>query len=184
MRPAGIELDDLTVLGPDLRAQAQVVAGGFAASWSPSCGSYPDGTRILELSTKCAPVGGVPVAAEARAFLAERGLNLAGEQQTKTKTALEFFSGQLKKDRGRNEMAQDERPGRDVLPIPDRPHVGLTTYDAKDPDTSFPPIEPLRPPAGAPNVWSSCSTTSASAPRAPSAARARRRTPSGWRRTG
>jgi len=29
---------------------------------------------------------------------------------------------------------------------------GLVTYDAKDPDTSFPPIEPLRPPAGAPNV--------------------------------
>ena len=31
-------------------------------------------------------------------------------------------------------------------------HVGLTTYDAKDPDTKFPPIEPLRPPEGAPNV--------------------------------
>jgi arylsulfatase A-like enzyme len=41
---------------------------------------------------------------------------------------------------------------RDHLPIPDRPHVGLTTYDAKDPATSFPPIEPLRPPEGAPNV--------------------------------
>ncbi len=41
---------------------------------------------------------------------------------------------------------------RTVLPIPERVHVGLTTYDAKDPDTSFPPIEPLRPPAGAPNV--------------------------------
>ena len=41
---------------------------------------------------------------------------------------------------------------REVLPIPDRQHVGLVTYDAKDPDTSFPPIEPLRPPAGAPNV--------------------------------
>src|SRR6476659_3079889 len=38
------------------------------------------------------------------------------------------------------------------LPIPDPQHVGLTTYDAKDPDTKFPPIEPLRPPAGAPNV--------------------------------
>lgn len=36
--------------------------------------------------------------------------------------------------------------------MPDRPHVGLTTFDAKDPDTSFPPIEPLRPPEGAPNV--------------------------------
>ena len=35
---------------------------------------------------------------------------------------------------------------RTVLPIPRRPHVGLTTYDAKDPDTAFPPIEPLRPP--------------------------------------
>jgi arylsulfatase len=41
---------------------------------------------------------------------------------------------------------------REVLPVPDRPHVGLTTYDAKDPDTSYPPIEQLRPPAGAPNV--------------------------------
>jgi arylsulfatase A-like enzyme len=41
---------------------------------------------------------------------------------------------------------------RAVLPIPDRPHAGLVTYDAKDPATKFPPIEPLRPPAGAPNV--------------------------------
>jgi arylsulfatase A-like enzyme len=41
---------------------------------------------------------------------------------------------------------------RDVLPIPDQPYTGSITYDAKDPDTSFPPIEPLRPPAGAPNV--------------------------------
>ena len=38
------------------------------------------------------------------------------------------------------------------LPIPDAQHVGLTTYDAKDPDTAFPPIDPLRPPEGAPNV--------------------------------
>ena len=44
------------------------------------------------------------------------------------------------------------QPARTVLPIPDRTHVGLTTYDAKDPNTSFPPITPVRPPAGAPNV--------------------------------
>jgi arylsulfatase A-like enzyme len=49
-------------------------------------------------------------------------------------------------------MAQDREIGRDVLPVPDRPYEGLITYDAKDPDTSFPPIEPLRPPDGAPNV--------------------------------
>jgi len=49
-------------------------------------------------------------------------------------------------------MAQDRDVGRDVLPMPDRPFGGLITYDAKDPDSSFPPIEALRPPDGAPNV--------------------------------
>ena len=47
---------------------------------------------------------------------------------------------------------QREALSRTILPIPDREHVVLTTYDAKDPDTTFPPIEPLRPPTGAPNV--------------------------------
>ncbi|WP_104165425.1 arylsulfatase [Cryobacterium sp. N22] len=45
-----------------------------------------------------------------------------------------------------------DRHARSMLPIPDRPAPGLTTYDAKDPDTHYPPIEQLRPPAGAPNV--------------------------------
>ena len=41
---------------------------------------------------------------------------------------------------------------RSALPIPSKPSTGLITYDAKDPDTKFPPIEQLRPPKGAPNV--------------------------------
>jgi arylsulfatase len=41
---------------------------------------------------------------------------------------------------------------RDILPIPDSRHVGLTTYDARDPHTKYPPIRTLRPPDGAPNV--------------------------------
>ena len=49
-------------------------------------------------------------------------------------------------------MASHDDVRREVLPIPDRKPVGLTTYDAKDPDTKFPPIRQLRPPAGAPNV--------------------------------
>ena len=48
-------------------------------------------------------------------------------------------------------MSDADRP-RTVLPIEDRGYRGVFTYDAKDPDTSFPPIVPLRPPAGAPNV--------------------------------
>ena len=49
-------------------------------------------------------------------------------------------------------MNEQDKIQRQVLPIPDRQHVGLTTFDAKDPDTRYPPIRPLRPPKGAPNV--------------------------------
>ncbi|WP_026735892.1 sulfatase-like hydrolase/transferase [Fischerella sp. PCC 9605] len=41
---------------------------------------------------------------------------------------------------------------RHVLPIPDVTPVNLTTFDAKDPDTKYPPIRQLRPPEGVPNV--------------------------------
>ena len=49
-------------------------------------------------------------------------------------------------------MSWQDKTQRSILPIPDPQYVGLTTYDAKNPDTKFPPIEPLRPPKGAPNV--------------------------------
>src|SRR5688572_33077839 len=49
-------------------------------------------------------------------------------------------------------MSSGDKVQRSILPIPDTQHVGVTTYDAKDPDTRFPPIEQLRPPKGAPNV--------------------------------
>ena len=56
---------------------------------------YPDGTRILELSTKCAPGEALQVAGETRAFLSGLGVDLLGDQQTKTRSALEYFAGQL-----------------------------------------------------------------------------------------
>ena len=37
-------------------------------------------------------------------------------------------------------MSEQDKIQRTVLPIPDQPHVGLTTYDAKDPETKYPPI--------------------------------------------
>jgi arylsulfatase A-like enzyme len=49
-------------------------------------------------------------------------------------------------------MSEQDRIQRTVLPIPDRQRTGLVTYDAKDPDTKFPPITQLRPPKGAPNI--------------------------------
>jgi hypothetical protein len=58
---------------------------------------YPDGSRILELSTKCAPADLAATVLDARAFLRGRGISTGGDQHTKTKTALEFFSGELRK---------------------------------------------------------------------------------------
>mgnify|MGYP001826522641 CR=1 FL=1 len=49
-------------------------------------------------------------------------------------------------------MSREDKIQRSILPIPDVKHVGLTTYDAKDPETKFPPIRDIRPPKGAPNV--------------------------------
>lgn len=49
-------------------------------------------------------------------------------------------------------MPQSDRIQRQILPIPDQVQIGLTTYDAKNPDTQYPPIRDVRPPAGAPNV--------------------------------
>ena len=71
---------------------------------------------------------------------------------------------------------------RTNLPIPDRPHAGLVTYDAKDPDTSFPPIEPLRPPAGAPNVLIVLIDDTGFGSSSAFGGRAVRRPPSGWLR--
>lgn len=41
---------------------------------------------------------------------------------------------------------------RVVLPIPDRPHTEVVHFDASNPDSRYPAIEPLRPPEGAPNI--------------------------------
>ena len=49
-------------------------------------------------------------------------------------------------------MNDQDKMQQTVLPIPDQPRTGLVTYDAKDPETKFPPITQLRPPKGAPNV--------------------------------
>ena len=49
-------------------------------------------------------------------------------------------------------MSSEDRKHRSHLPILTPERTGLITYDARDPDTKFPPIEQLRPPKGAPNV--------------------------------
>jgi hypothetical protein len=93
--PEGIGIDDLTILGPifvlKLKSTGERGRRLVSEMWL-----YPDGSRILELSTKCATNEAFQVAAEGRAFLTSRGIDIAGEQTTKTRKALEFFSKQLR----------------------------------------------------------------------------------------
>jgi hypothetical protein len=93
--PAGVELDDLDVLGPIFVLKLNSTPRDFGRKLCTELWLYPDGSRILELSTKCAPSEMFQVAAEARGFLGGAGIDLSGRQQTKTKTALEQFSKAL-----------------------------------------------------------------------------------------
>jgi hypothetical protein len=93
--PEGVGLDDLTVLGPINLMKLKFSPADFGRRLVAELWLYPDGSRILELSTKCAPNEAFDVAVETRAFLAKQGVDLYGEQHTKTKNALEYFSRSL-----------------------------------------------------------------------------------------
>jgi hypothetical protein len=93
--PQGVDLDDLSVLGPITLLKLKFSLAEYARPLVAELWFYPDGSRILELSTKCPPSQAFDVAAESKAFLTERGVDLSGGQQTKTKTALQYFSRQL-----------------------------------------------------------------------------------------
>ena len=98
--PAGLELGDLAVLGPILVLKLKFGAKGLDRRLVGEMWLYPDGSRVLELSTTCRPAEAFLAAAEVRAFLAGRGVDLSGEQQTKTKKALEFFANELRAPAG------------------------------------------------------------------------------------
>jgi hypothetical protein len=93
--PAGVGLDDLAVLGPITVLKVRFSPEDYKRRLVAELWLYPDGSRILELSTKCAPTEGFQVAAELRAFLSGKGVDLSGEQQTKTKAALEYFAASM-----------------------------------------------------------------------------------------
>jgi hypothetical protein len=93
--PEGLELEDLSVLGPIFVLKLKSLPRRFARKLVAELWLYPDDSKIVELSTKCAPTEAFQVAVELRAFLTDCGVSLSGEQETKTRKALEFFSGRL-----------------------------------------------------------------------------------------
>ena len=96
--PDGLGLDDLSILGPITVLKLKFAPEGYARRLVAELWFYPDNSMILELSTKCAPSETFDVAVKTRAFLSQRGVDLTGEQQTKTKKALQYFSKRLQAD--------------------------------------------------------------------------------------
>jgi hypothetical protein len=90
--PQGVGLDDLVVLGPIFVLKLRYVPPSLGRKLVAEMWLYPDGSRILELSTRAETNEAFQVAAETRAFLAEHGVDLSGEQETKTRKALEYFA--------------------------------------------------------------------------------------------
>ena len=93
--PEGLTLESLSILGPVFVLKDTTEPEDLGRRLVAEMWLLPDGSRILELSTKSAPREAFQAAVETRAYLESRGLDLAQDPQTKTKTALEFFSGQL-----------------------------------------------------------------------------------------
>ncbi|WP_157592517.1 adenylate cyclase [Solirubrobacter soli] len=92
--PEGLTFDDLTPLGPIFILKLRMTPSELRDRLVFEMWMYPDGSRILEISTRCATGETFQVAAEVRAFLARYGIDLSGEQQTKTRKALSYFAGE------------------------------------------------------------------------------------------
>jgi hypothetical protein len=90
--PKGLTLGRLTPFGPINAAKLKFSPKAFSRSLVVEVWFYPDGSRMLELSTKCAPDEAFHAAAEMRAYLKGRGINMTGTQDTKTRKALHYFS--------------------------------------------------------------------------------------------
>ena len=93
--PAGLEIEDLSILGPVFVLKLRFSPEGYARKLVAELWLYPDNSMVLELSTKCLPTDAFRVAAETRAFLADNGVDLTADQETKTKKALEYFAAAM-----------------------------------------------------------------------------------------
>lgn len=98
--PEGVRFGDLSVLGPINIFKLKFGPPELGRKMVAELWQFPNGSRVLELSTKAAPSEAFRAAAETKVFLQSRGVDTDGVQGTKTKTALDFFAKQLKTEAG------------------------------------------------------------------------------------
>lgn len=93
--PKNLTMDKLVALGPILLLRAKHQPKDFDHRVVVELWIYPDGSHILEVSTKCLPEEGFQVGAEFRTYLASCGITIGGAQEAKTRAALQFFKARL-----------------------------------------------------------------------------------------
>jgi hypothetical protein len=92
--PEGVRWEDLVPLGPNIVVFLKWTPPDFTRRMTLEQWHFPGQAPLVELSTKCAPDGVLGLLAELLPYLDERNLTASGEQEPKTRTALEFFASQ------------------------------------------------------------------------------------------
>ena len=90
--PADVGWDALTVMGPIDVCKWKAEFDDFEHAVTAERWQLPDKSALVELSIKVHPSVSSTAGAEFRAFLEHHGLDVAGDQQTKTRGALTFFT--------------------------------------------------------------------------------------------
>jgi hypothetical protein len=93
--PKGVTMDKLLALGPILLLRAKHEPKDFAHRIVVELWLYPDGSHILEVSTKCLPEEAFQVGAEFRAYITNCGMTIGTVQEAKTRAALQYFKARL-----------------------------------------------------------------------------------------
>jgi hypothetical protein len=96
--PPAVTVEDLRVLGPVTLLKARLSHPDFPRRLVAELWFLPDGSRLLELSTKCGPAEAFQAAAETKVFLAGRGVDLAAPQEAKTSTTLAALAATIEKE--------------------------------------------------------------------------------------
>ncbi|MFI5934628.1 hypothetical protein [Actinoplanes sp. NPDC051494] len=90
--PAGVALDDLIVHGPVTVRRGKVRPSGWNRPLTIEQWTYPDGSRLLELSTRCAAGKAERVVADFAAVLRRCHVDIELPQRTKTRATLAYFT--------------------------------------------------------------------------------------------
>jgi hypothetical protein len=109
--PSGVALRELATFGPTFVLKARLWVKELKRRLTVELWLFHDGSRNLEISTKAEPAEAFQVAAELKAYLRQIGIELTGNQQTKTKAAMEFFRPEVQQQAAKRKVPRRARAG-------------------------------------------------------------------------